>query len=172
MLLGLDISTSCIGYCVLSTQEELIDVGYIDLHKEKCFYQKCDKFVSFLDNNFKSYDIRHIWVEEPVKMFQNNASMAQTITKLQRFNAVCCYMLYLHYSQVPGLIMPASARKLAGIKVPKKSNTKMLVLEHVQRLNKIPNEKWVLKRTGRPKDFCFDMADAFIVAVAGFKKIS
>jgi len=43
-------------------------------------------------------------------------------------------------------------------------------LQHVQKLGIIPEEKWGLKRTGNPKDWCFDQADAYVVALAGLKK--
>jgi hypothetical protein len=170
MILGLDISTSIIGWCFLTDEGEFINVGHLDLRKEKDFYTKCDIFRAWI-NKYKPSDGKiKVFVEEPVKMFQSNASMAQTITKLQRFNAVCCYLVYSILETKPSLIMATSARKQAGLKVPRGGNTKKIVLQHVQQLGIIPEDRWGVKKTGNPKDWCFDQADAYIVALAGSKQ--
>jgi hypothetical protein len=173
LILGLDISTSIIGWCLLTKDGTYVDVGHIDLRKVDNFYDKCKEFHFEIINNFNQYllrdAIKEVWVEEPVKMFRSNASMAQTITKLQRFNATCCWILYQIFGTEPKMIMATSARKKAGVKVPRGSDTKKLILQYVQNLGIIPEYKWALKKTGNPKDFCFDQADACIVALAGLK---
>lgn len=171
MILGFDISTSCIGWCLLKDDGSFYRIGHIDLKKEKDFFNKCTIFNRFVVNNFidDRVSIKNVWVEEPVKMFQSNASMAQTITKLQRFNATCCWLIYSYFRIKPNLIMASSARKQAGIKVPRGSDTKNFILSSVQNFGIIPEEEWEYKKTGKPKDWCYDKADAFVVALAGCK---
>ena len=43
MILGLDISTSCTGWCVIDQSGSLIDMGYIFLSREKTFFDKAQK---------------------------------------------------------------------------------------------------------------------------------
>jgi len=172
MIFGLDVSTSYVGWCLLGEDATVIDIGHIDLHLCKNFYHKCDKIQNFIHEYFvrRKGDVKQIWVEEPVKMYQSNASMAQTITKLQRFNAVCCWILRSYFDIEPQFIMATSARKKAGIKIPKGTKgkeTKKYILQYVQSLKVIPEEKWNYKKTGTPKDWCFDQADAYVVAVSG-----
>jgi hypothetical protein len=175
IILGLDISTTCIGWCALSEDGSFMDIGHIDLSKEKNFYKKVDIFVQFLDYlGFSRPDVNaKIFVEEPLKMFLAKKSMAQTIATLQAFNAACRYVIYSKTKLQPNMIMAVSARKAAGIKVPKGvkgKETKQFILDHVKALNIVPEDKWGIKKTGTPKDYCFDQADAFVVALGGLKK--
>jgi len=171
MILGFDISTRYIGWCILDDSGRFVDIGHLDLTKEEDFYAKVDSFCSLFSGDIMwGHKYYTVFVEEPVKMFKSNASMAQTIALLQRFNAACCYEIYKILGTKPTLIMEPSARKKAGIKVPKGvkgKDKKKFVLEHIQSLGVVPENKWVLKRTGNPKDWCFDQADAFVVALAG-----
>jgi hypothetical protein len=175
IILGLDISTSCIGWCALDEAGSYMDVGHLDLSKEKNFYKKVDTFVQFLDYiGFDKPGVdAKVFIEEPLKMFMANKSMAQTIAVLQSFNAACRYVLYLKTKIQPVMIMATSARKAAGISVPKGVKgkaTKLFILDYVKSLNIIPENKWGVKKTGNPKDYCFDQADAFVVATGGLKK--
>ena len=56
----------------------------------------------------------------------------------------------------------ATARKLCGIKVPRGKNTKEHVLKHV--LGVEPNFIVEYTRTGTHKPYCYDKADAYVVA--------
>ncbi len=166
MILGLDISTSIIGWCLLENDGTYRDIGYVDLHKCADLYEKLDMFVALVDKISKQ-KVPTIYVEEPLKMFMKNASMAQTIALLQRFNGMCCAVLYNWLDIQPKLINPMTARSTCGIKVPRGINTKECVLQQVRERGIIPDSKWELKRTGNPKDHCFDQADAWVVANAG-----
>jgi len=174
MILGLDISTTRIGYCLLEDDGLYIDIGHIELSKIDNFYMKCVEFRKFLDMLKCEYDVHndpfYVFVEKPLMMFKSNESMAQVISLLQRFNAVCCYLVQSELDIEPQLVMEITARKNVGIKVPKgvkKLDKKKYVLDFVKSLGTVPDSKWELKRTGTPKDFCYDQADAFVIAKAG-----
>jgi len=172
MILALDISTSYVGWCILKKDGTYVDIGHIDLHLIKDFYEKADKFLVFIQGIGSKSVIQEVWVEEPVKMFRSNASMAQTITKLQRFNAICCWIVRENLGINPNFIMATSARKNAGLKIPKGvrgKETKKYILHHVKNLDIVPEDKWDIKKTGSPKDWCFDQADAFVIALARCK---
>ena len=41
--LGLDISSTVVGYCVSSSKNEILDAGYVDIHKETSIKDKAHK---------------------------------------------------------------------------------------------------------------------------------
>jgi hypothetical protein len=168
MILGLDVSTSVIGWCLLHDDGRFESIGHIDLTKEETLYAKLLLFEEFVET-VDFTNINKIVVEEPLMMFKANASMAQTIAKLQRFNGMVCALLLFKSNTAPIMINPMTARKLSGIKVPRKVDTKKFILHHVQSLGIIPAEVWEKKRTGNFKDWCYDQADAWVVANAGLK---
>jgi hypothetical protein len=171
--IGFDISTVCIGWCVLDADGSYMDIGHVDLAKEENFYKKIDIFSRFIDEIGPALKDAKIFVEEPVKMFAANKSMAQTISKLTSFNAACRYVIYSKCGVEPIMIMPSSARKAAGLMMPKSikgKETKLFVLDYVKSLKTVPEDKWGAKRTGNPTNWSFDRADAYIVALGGLNK--
>ena len=63
MLLSLDISTSCTGYCVFD-ENELKDIGYISLKKQKGLYAKAEHVKKVLKEIRSKFKITDIAVEE------------------------------------------------------------------------------------------------------------
>ena len=59
-ILGLDISTSCTGWCLLSENGSLIDMGSIPLSRERDFFKKADLVRSSLELLKKQH---HVLVE-------------------------------------------------------------------------------------------------------------
>lgn len=171
MIVGLDISTSCVGVSLLNDDGSFHSIHHIELSKEKSFYKKVQAVLEFLldgSPNLRNHDNLKFYVEEPLKMFKSNASMAQTISLLQRFNAACCFAIYWTWHIEPKLISVITARKTIGIKVPKKVNTKMFVWEVVK--NELPASTWAYKKTGKPKDWCYDRADAYVISRAAYEE--
>ena len=60
MILGLDISTSCTGWSILSPVGSLIDIGYIRLAKQETIYQKAESVKNELNRIRKEYNIKSI----------------------------------------------------------------------------------------------------------------
>lgn len=118
---------------------------------------------------FKLDKQNYYYIEEPLKAFKQNASMAQTIAILQRFNAVCSYGLYELTGIEPTHINVTTARARCGCSVPRGTKAKPFIFSHVKSLKAVPDHKWMYKKTGTPKDWCYDQADSYIVAKAGFK---
>ena len=168
MILGIDASTKCVGWCALNDDGSLYDIGYVMLDKVKNEYDKLDALKDALVNSLKIDGHVSVYVEAPLK-YSNNANV---VAVLQRWNGFVCVLLYKYYGTKPVLIPEIDVRKLNGIKVPKGVkgvNKKKYVLQCVQDLGIISEDKWELKRTGNPKDFCYDMSDAYCVAYAGLK---
>lgn len=166
---GWDLSTALCGYCVLDENGKYVDIGHIELRKLKNEYDKLEAFKQFLLSKEALFKQCDHYVEAPLLAFKAKSSMAVTIGKLQRINGQICLLLYLLFGKKPKSVYVSSARKLCGITLPKKSkrkDTKKLILNFVQKLDIIPKEKWAYKRTGNYCDFCFDQADAAIIALS------
>ena len=102
--------------------------------------------------------------------FNSGGSSAKTMASLQRFNGVVSWMIFEIFEKLPEHITVAQARKLAGIKVPRGQKSKVVVLEHVRKTQK--DFKVEMTRNGNPKPETYDRADAYVIAVAGLKKIN
>ena len=66
----------------------------------------------------------------------------------------------------PEYISASSARKTAGIKVPRGQKAKQVVLEHL--LETEPAFKIEYTKYGNPKAESYDRADAIVIAKAGY----
>ncbi len=100
--------------------------------------------------------------------------MQQTLLKLAAFNASVSYVIWrqfhmagvfttvehIHPSTVKGIM------RKRGLVVPKGGDKKMLTLEWVS--NQESSFPVTLNKNGKPQPYCFDMADSFIVAYAGY----
>lgn len=175
MILGLDCSTTVCGWCILTNDGEFLSVGHIKFQKDDNLYQKLKFFrsvmrLALVENVIQGGDIDKIFIEEPAKMF-SSASTAHIMSLLQRFNGMVCASLSIDLGKDPELISCQTARKLLGIKLPKKvkkTDTKNAIHRHIQALKVIPEDTWVYKKTGNLKDHCFDICDAYVVAKGGF----
>ena len=168
MILGLDVSTNYIGWCIIGKSGKVVDIGHWDLHLVKIKELKYRKIQTLFSDMVEDYpEISKIFVEAPL-----GASNNQFVCNiLQRWNGMVCAMLFERSVIWPELIKETAARKHANIKVPKGvkgKEKKKFVLQFVQSLNIIDSTVWKLKRTGTPADFNFDMADSYLIAQAGY----
>jgi Holliday junction resolvasome RuvABC endonuclease subunit len=174
MILGLDISTSCVGWCVLTSEGNLLKMGYIPLSKETDTFSKASRVSKELSWLNIEYEIAHVFIEENLQAFRPGLSSAKTLLTLARFNGIVSYICHKEFSIAPVNINVNSARKALEIKIKKKSDksTKEQIIDWVSgRLNyDWPTKK--LKsgpRKGKVilEPSCYDMADAYVIALAG-----
>lgn len=98
-------------------------------------------------------------------MFTAGKSSATTIAALTKFNGIVSWIAYQYCPNVH-FIPAVSARKQIGLKMVKGKKGKEIVMEHM--LNKEAWFKVDYTRTGKIKPYCYDMADSFVIAKAGF----
>ena len=177
MILGLDVSTSTIGWCVLSNDGVFVDCGFISLSKQKSLIIKAKMASSEFSKICIKYPIETIYIEECLQRFTRGMSSAATITKLASFNGIIQYVSYEDFGVEPGLLNVNQARKSVGLKVQSQKKcgiqTKDQVFSWVNTQIKYPWPTKVLKsgpRKGMVINLpeCFDMADAYVVAQAGY----
>ena len=110
VILGLDASTTCVGYA-FTEDKKILDMGFIDIKKEKTPKEKVFKVLEFLNNISYINDIEKIYVEDNLSGFAGGFTSQQTIVKLAKFNAILCFMLEHVFDVEPNNINPMTARK-------------------------------------------------------------
>ena len=108
--LGLDISTSCVGYA-FTKDKKILDMGFIDIKKEKTPKEKVFKVLGFLDNISYIDEVEKIFVEDNLSGFAGGRTSQQVIVKLAKFNAILCFVLEDTFEIEVKNINPMTARK-------------------------------------------------------------
>ena len=107
--LGLDASTTCVGYA-FTKDEKILDMGFIDIKKQKTPKEKVQKVLEFLNESSYIDEVIDINVEDNLSGFAGGRTSQQVIIKLAKFNAILCFMLEQLDFEVHN-INPMTARK-------------------------------------------------------------
>jgi hypothetical protein len=163
MILGLDLSTSIVGVCVLDNNK-IAHTEYIDLRKVGSFFEKAKKAETVLKEIRKNYNIEYVFIEQALMFFRRGGSTAKTMSVLQRFNGIVSWQSYQIFDMEPNYVTPISARSKCGIKVMRGKKAKEVVMEHF-----IESKEFeiVYTKFGNVQKYCYDIADAIVVARAG-----
>jgi Holliday junction resolvasome RuvABC endonuclease subunit len=165
-VLGFDVSSSCIGYCVLEVDEASQDIKFVSCNylkpiKKGTIIERLattrDKISSII-NKVKP-DIIAI---EDIIQFMSGASTAKTIITLTSFNRMIGLLSYDYLQRSPELFNVMTIRH--GLKtnkeLPKKEDIPELVSKHLKII--FPYEK---NKKGKIKVENYDMADGVAVAL-------
>ena len=169
MILGLDISTSITGATIIDKSGKVILNTAFDLRNKRYFpslYEKGKHIDMMLDELYWRHYFEHIYIEESLQAFRPGFSSAKTLMTLAKFNGIVSYVCHQRFGIKPQFVAAPTARKMYGIKVPRGSKAKQVVLESV--LDK--EEGFVIEYTksGNPKPDTFDRADSLVIARAGY----
>tara|TARA_B100000287_G_scaffold241704_1_gene227155 strand:+ start:3384 stop:3893 length:510 start_codon:yes stop_codon:yes gene_type:complete len=110
VILGLDISTNCVGYA-FTKDKEILDMGFIDIKKFKTYREKAFFILSKLDKNKYIDGVEKIYVEDNLSGFAGGRTSQQTIVKLAKFNAILCFIIEDTFEVEVKNINPMTARK-------------------------------------------------------------
>ena len=155
-------------------------MGYIPLAKQKELTMKGKIFSNWLLEKKDQFNIDAVYIEEPFQRYSRGMSSARTITRLAAFNGIVQYICLAHLDYIPGLISVSEARKLSGIKTLSKKKAGKDVKEQVfEWVDSHLGYTWPTKvlQSGPRKNQTIiipesrDMADAWVVANAGFVKL-
>ncbi|MBR52354.1 hypothetical protein CMK19_01125 [Candidatus Poribacteria bacterium] len=185
VVLGLDISTSCTGWCVIYQNDHQnvsrVELGFIPLSKLSGSYSKAQRVLEELQMIYDGHKIDEIYIEENLQTFKTGLSSAKTLASLARFNGIVSYLSEQVFGLSPVFLNVNSARKSVGIKLIKKRNggkpTKEQVFDWVDDdLCQMSHTKqWPMKtmKSGPRKGQVildprtYDMTDAYVIARAG-----
>jgi len=156
MILGIDISTSITGFAVVG-DGQLLHYSSCDLRKYQGPFAKAVALREYIEDLFENYQldndagygeskypIEQIYIEQPLHMFMKGKSSAKTLSTLMTFNGIVSWIVYELFEIEPEYISASSARKRAGIRVPRGEKAKEVVLKHLWRTSRhsrstIPN---------------------------------
>ena len=108
--LGLDASTTCVGYA-FTDDKKILDMGFIDIKKETTTKEKVEKVLGFLNESPYIDNVVDINVEDNLSGFAGGRTSQQVIIKLAKFNAILCFMLEQIFDMEVNSINPMTARK-------------------------------------------------------------
>lgn len=177
LILGLDVSTSVTGVCVLDPDvmpdpkgSHILYLDRIEFKKCKTLWEKSDLVSVEFDSIRKKFsgNVR-VFLEEPLMGFRTGMSSAATITTLMRFNGIVSYISREIFKVDPEYIASSSARKLCGIKMQRTSIAGMSGKEQVFKYmleNDLSHVKWPTKKNGASVDWSRDATDAYVIARA------
>ena len=172
MILGLDISTSITGFCVIDAEGEIIKCDAWDMRNKNKFkteFQKATHLKEELVLIKVQYPIEKIYIEKPFTFFKSGGSTAKTMAILQRFNGIVSWIVHEVFQKDPQYITAATSRKLLGMKIERGKDTKKQVISWL--LENVPKFAVEYTTHGNPKPKYFDIADATVIAKAGLKKL-
>ena len=174
MILGLDISTTCVGLCVLDNKGNVLLLDHIILSKIKTgLRDKATAVKEKLENINDQFDIKYIFIEECLLRFRMGASSIHTLMTLAKFNGVISYIASEIFDIIPCYFLAPHARKVCGVKITKEEKKekgiKQIVLNHVK--NELGDGlDMFYTRTNKPKPYMFDRSDSWIIAKCGYLK--
>jgi len=168
MILGLDISTSIVGFTIVD-QSEIVKTFAVDLRNKNNFpdiYSKYNHIQGELLDIQREYKIEHIFIEQSLQMFRSGFSSAKTLSTLSSFNGVITYLCYRELSIKPEHIPASSARKACGITIKKGTKAKEQVVKFL--LDNEPCFVVEYTKSGNLKPKYYDIADSIVIAKAGY----
>ena len=118
----------------------------------------------------QSYAVQEIYIEQSLQSFRSGFSSAQTLSTLSRFNGVISWICFTLFKLEPEYLAAVSARRICGIKVPRGTKAKPVVLQFV--LDNEPAYSIDYTRNGNPKPESYDRADSIIIARAGYQHLT
>jgi Crossover junction endodeoxyribonuclease RuvC len=165
-ILGFDVSSTTIGYCVLSWDDvtndiKLVDASYIKPLKKGSIIERVVDTRNKIQKVIVSAKPDHIAIEDIIQ-FMKGLSTAQTIIMLTTFNRMIGLTAYDYLGKAPSLFSVMTIRH--GLKLtpdlPKKEDMPALVAQHLGIT--FPYE---YNKLGNVKVESFDKADGMAVAL-------
>ena len=162
--LGLDASTTCVGYA-FTQDKKILDMGFIDIKKEKTPKDKVQKVLDFLHKSSYIDNVFDINIEDNLSGFAGGRTSQQVIIKLAKFNAILCFMLEEMFEYNVNSINPMTARKnVFGKARVKGKKAKQFVQEEIEKMYN--TKKWCKKTTrGNWDKRNIDMYDGLVMSL-------
>jgi len=179
IILGLDISTSNVGYALLESgdcqRHRVIKADSIRVSKKQGLYDKARYVRDILEKECSGYMIDAISVEESLISFGKRKSSAATLALLNRFNGIISYVVREMFQVPIAFVNSTVARNRVGLKILKNSkiDTKEQIFAWTKKHELMKDFKWPTKIISRGKRkgeqvyevWCYDISDAFVTAL-------
>jgi Holliday junction resolvasome RuvABC endonuclease subunit len=164
IVLGIDCSSSCIGYCVLEVDDneiKFISANYLKPLKKGSIIERVVDTRNKIKSIIEEIKPDYIGIEEIIQFMQGK-STAKTIIMLTTFNRMVCLLAYDYLKASPDMFNVMSIRH--GLKenniFPKKEQMPELVAKHLG-----ITFPYQFNKKGKIKIENYDMADGIAVAL-------
>ena len=173
MILGLDVSTSKTGWCLLHIDGTLMKMGCVVSKDGSDLFDRADQLIAEIRAVLaESSSPVEIVIEEPLLRFAKGMSSASTLLTLNRYNGMVTYACWNALGIRPTHLNVIFARRRLGIKKEKGDNVKEVVMKWVAEHER--DYVWPTRVVTRGKKSgqtifegsCFDVADAYVMARA------
>jgi hypothetical protein len=181
VILGLDISTTTVGWSLVSPESFSFTMGYIPLSGFGNLYDKAQAFEDEMTRILQTVSGKRVIVvaEEDLMRFTRGKSTAHTLRTLSRFNGMVTFIMFRMLKDKPVHVNATEARSRLGFKHDKKDK-KRSVKQQVhdwlcvsraelrdfvwptKKLASGPRKGQVIKL-----DECCDMSDAYVMSLFG-----
>ena len=161
--LGLDISSTVVGYCMSTSKKKITEAGYIDIHKESTIKEKAHKVVRVLEDLDGTPDV--IIVEDSLSGFGGGRTSQQTIVKLAKCNAVISYVTEAIYETKIEHVNVSTLRKAVFGKSREKGvDSKQFVRTNIEK--KVDLSRFIVYNSRKNYDKKnYDMLDATVASL-------
>lgn len=159
--LGLDASTSAVGWAVLDSDENLIEHGTLSLKKiDTGMVDKAQQLRYTLQEIKQKYNIISVGIEDILQ--KTSAGSAHTICVLAGFNGITQFLCNDIFGFKAKLVKFSDARKLFGIKHNKEEKSKITAFKYISNIY----DNFVIKynRNNNITDETYDSSDAVVIA--------
>lgn len=172
MYLGIDVSKSIAGFCVIGENGDIKNIKSLVFKKKDDTWKKLIDFVYFFEDVWLDNKIEKIAVEAPKKQFRMGNTNSNTMVDLIEFNVLCRYEILKKTGIEPELVNESAARKSLGVTIKnkikdssgKKISSKQQTFNQVRLMKDFEGKVWDIKRTGSVKDYHYDEVDAYVIA--------
>ena len=161
--LGLDASTTCVGYA-FTEDKKILDMGFIDIKKEKTPKDKVQKVLDFLHASSYIDNVDDINIEDNLSGFAGGRTSQQVIIKLAKFNAILCFMLENFEYNVNSINPMTSRKQVFGKARVKGLKAKDFVKQEIEKIYN--TKKWCKETTrGNWDKRNIDMYDGLVMSL-------
>lgn len=181
---GWDISTAIVGHVVLDNSGSLVESDFLDLRKITDIYEKGDIARKWVEKKYKLTpdgkirsrpDVDVHFVEQRLAGFSGGGSNAGTVMKLAQFNLLFSWFIHDSFCDPVVHLYPATVKATMaklGVVIPtgvRNEKAKELRFRLTRKLI-APGLPLTENRNGKTQPWCWDMCDAFCVAMTGYLK--
>lgn len=161
--LGLDISSTVVGYCMSISKKKITEAGYIDIRKESTIRDKAHKVARVLEDLDGSPDT--IIIEDSLSGFGGGRTSQQTIVKLAKCNAVISYVVEAIYDAEIKHVNVSTLRKaVLGKSREKGVDSKQFVKMNIEK--KVDLSRFIVYNSRKNYDKKnYDMLDATVASL-------
>ena len=185
-VLGLDVSTKCIGFALFDIEtKNILELTHVSPKPKPTTDSKIEelilKSIIFREKlqNYVGLGIKYVVIEEPLL----NSNNVYTVGTLMRFNTLICKEVYDILGVIPEFVSTYNSRKFAFPHLvqkndkgkfvlfggyPKDCDKKQIIWELVAKRE--PQIQWMYTKNNTLKKENFDMSDSYTVVLSYLNK--